>query len=97
MGADGRLEHAGDPAPDPAGDDGGHDGEEDVQRPREPLEVGPDVERRDEPDPVLALAADVEEPAAEGEGDREAREDERRHEDERLLEVVRGVRSRPRR
>ncbi len=59
-----------------------------------PSKLDPDVQRRDEPDPVLALAADVEEPAAEGEGDREAREDERGHQDERLLEVVGGVRSR---
>ena len=63
--------------------------EQDVERPRQPLEVGPDVERGDEADPVLALPADVEEAAAEREGDGDAGQDERRHEDERLLEVVR--------
>ena len=50
----------------------------------------PDVERCDEPDPVLALPADVEQAAAEGEGDRERGEDERRGLPEGLLEVASG-------
>ena len=41
------------------------------------------------PDDVLPLAADVEEPAPEGERDGEAREDERRRDDQRLLHVER--------
>ena len=46
------------------------------------------------PDDVLALAADVEHAAAEGERDREPGEDQRRRQQQRLLEVVaRGVRS----
>src|SRR5829696_3272391 len=51
----------------------------------------PDVESRHEAGPVLALPADVEEAAAESEGNGDPREDERCHEDERLLEVVCGV------
>ena len=42
------------------------------------------------PDEVLALAADVEEAAAEGERDREPDEDQRRRRDQRLLQVERG-------
>ena len=51
---------------------GRDEADEDVQRTRRPLEVRADPERRDEPDPELALTADVEEPAAEGERHREA-------------------------
>ena len=51
----------------------------------------PDPDRGDEPDEVLTLAADVEEAAAEGERDREPREDQRRRENQCLLEV-RGAR-----
>ena len=70
------LEHPGDAAPDRAADH--------RRRPRRRLSAGHAAEvlahpqRGDEPDPVLALAADVEQPAAEREGDREAGEDERR-------------------
>ena len=39
------------------------------------------------PDDVLALAADVEHAAAEGERDREPGEDQRRRDDQRLLQV----------
>ena len=54
------------------------------------------VERRAEPDghvgadEVLALAADVEQAAAERERDRQAGEDQRRRDDQRLLEVEGG-------
>ena len=43
-----------------------------------------------EPGEVLPVTADVEEPAAEREGDGEAGEHERHPEDQRLLEVRRG-------
>ena len=49
-----------------------------------------DPDRGDRADDVLALAADVEQPAAEREGDGEPGEDERRRQQEqRLLEVRR--------
>ena len=91
VGADGRLQDPGDSAPDRRRRRSDAEREEDVERPRRPLEVRPDVEGREEADPVLALPADVEEAAAEGERDRDSGQDERRHQDERLLEVVRGV------
>ena len=89
VGADGRLEDPGDPAPD-------HPGERSRRRSRGrcgatrgvPGEVRADVERGEEAHEVLALAADVEHPAAERERDRDRREDERREDDERLLEVA---------
>jgi hypothetical protein len=40
------------------------------------------------PDPVLALTADVEQAATKREGDGDSGQHERRHEDERLLEIV---------
>ena len=43
-----------------------------------------------EADEVLALAADVEHPAAERERDREPGQDQRRRLEQRLREVVRG-------
>ena len=46
--------------------------------------------RHDRADDVLALAADVEQAAAERERDREAGEDQRRRLDQRLLQVERG-------
>ena len=88
---DGRLQRAGDPAPERPSQDACGDREQDVERPRHPFEVGSDPECRDEADPVLALPADVEEPAAERERDRDPGEHERRHDDERLLQVVGGV------
>src|SRR6185503_1710269 len=51
----------------------------------------PEVQRRQESDEVLALATDVEHPAAEGEGDGERREHERRRDDQRLLQVECGA------
>ena len=57
------------------------------------------VERRADPDrhvgadEVLALAADVEQAAAEGERHRQAGEDQRRRDDQRLLEVQRRDRA----
>ncbi len=62
--------------------------EQDVQRARHSLEVRPDQQRRDQPDPELSLAADVEEPAAEGERDGDRGQDQRRRHEERLLEVA---------
>ena len=44
-------------------------------------------------DEVLAVAADVEQAGAEREGDREAGEDQRRGDDQRLLQVERGERA----
>ena len=49
----------------------------------------PDPARDEEPHEVLALAADVEEPAAEGERDGETRQDQGRRLEECLGEVVR--------
>src|SRR5918996_686061 len=88
VGAGGRLQESGDPAPDRAGEDRGDHGEDHVQRGREALEVRPEPDGRQEADPVLALPSDVEHPAAECEGHCECGQDERRHDDERLLEVA---------
>ena len=44
-----------------------------------------DLRCSDHPGDVLALAADVEHPAAEREGDRETDEDQRGRDDQRLL------------
>src|SRR5918996_1610891 len=89
VGAGGRLQESGDPTPDCAREDRGDHGEGDVQRGGEPLEVRPEPDGRQEPDPVLALAPDVEHPTAKREGDGEGGQDEGRHDDERLLEVPR--------
>ena len=51
-----------------------------------------DPDRDDRPDEVLPLAADVEEAAAERERDGEPRQDQRRRQEQRLLEVDRGER-----
>ena len=53
-----------------------------------PSKCVPTSSGEDEPDPVLALAADVEEPAAEREGDRERGKDQRRRGAEGLLQVA---------
>src|SRR6185295_16586223 len=65
--------------------------DEDVEGAGHPDEDMPEVERGQKADEVLALAADVEHPAAERERDGQRREHERRRDDERLLEVVRGA------
>ena len=65
------------------------DREHDVQQLGHVGERGADPHRDVRADEVLALAADVEQPAAEGEGDREPGEDQRRREDQRLLQVQR--------
>ena len=93
MGADHRLQQPGDARPRRAGQRGEDDREHDVQQ------LGHVGERRADPhgdvgaDEVLALAADVEQPAAEGEGDREPGEDQRGGEDQRLLQVQRRGRA----
>ena len=90
----GRLQEAGDPGPRGPGDHRDRDREHDVD---ERVQAG---ERRADPDgeerahEVLALAADVEHPAAEGEGHGEARQDQPGRDQERLLEVGRGRRVR---
>ena len=89
VGADGGAEEAGDAAPERSAEDPGQDAEADVQRPAQPLEVRPDEQGEDEPDPVLALAADVEEAAPEREGDGERGEDQRGRGPEGLLQVAR--------
>jgi hypothetical protein len=89
VGPDGGFQEARDPGPDRPADDGAHDADEHMQRPRHPHEDVPQVERGQKADEILALTADVEHPAAEGERDRERGEDERRRDDQRLLEVER--------
>ena len=54
-----------------------------------PVERRADPDGRERADEVLALAADVEQAAAERERDREAGEDQRRRMDQRLLQVQR--------
>ena len=93
MGSHRRFEDPCDAAPNRPRDDRAGNREEDMQGPREAREVRTDPDRRDEPDPVLALATDVEQPASEGEGNGQRRQHERRHHDEGLLEVHRRVRA----
>src|SRR6185312_7150175 len=90
VGADRRLHRPGDPAPHRPGERRRDDGEGQVDRLREAGEVRPDDDRRDDPDHVLALAADVEHPALEGQRDRQRRQHERRRQDQRLLQVERS-------
>ena len=63
----------------------------DVQGAAEALQVRPDEQGEDEPDPVLALPADVEEAAPKRERDGERGENQRRRGAERLLEVARRL------
>ena len=58
--------------------------------PARPADVLGHEQRTHGADPELARAADVEEPAAEREGDREARQHERREQHQRRDEVVLG-------
>ena len=74
--------------PERARERGGADAEQDVRGRGHAAEATPDPARDEEPHEVLALAADVEEAAAEGEGDREPGQDQRRRLEERLGEVV---------
>ena len=92
MGADGRLEQAGDPGPDRAGERAGDDREEDVHEAGQAGQRRADPDGHDRADEVLALAADVEHPAAERERDREPGADERDAGDQRLLQVDRRER-----
>ena len=70
---------------------GQHDGEHDVRRFWHRREPDPRLNGDDGPDRVLALAADVEEAAPKREGDGEAREHQRGHDQQRLLEIESGV------
>ena len=60
-----------------------------VQQRGHPVERGADPDGEDRADDELALAADVEQAAAERERHRQAGEDQRRRDDQRLLEVQR--------
>ena len=60
-----------------------------MHEPGEARQLRADPDGHDRADEVLALAADVEHPAAEGERDREPGEDERHVGDQRLLEIQR--------
>ena len=88
VGADRRLQEAGDPGPHGARQSRRDDRHEDVQPGGQEVEPDADLDGGDRADDVLALPADVEEPAAEGEGHGQAREDEDGELDQRLLEVA---------
>ena len=81
------LEEACDPRPERTRERRDDDREEDVRERVQAVEGRPDPHGEDAADDVLALTADVEHAAAEREGNRETREDQRRHDQERLLEV----------
>ena len=66
------------------------DGEDDVQERVHPRERRADPDGEDRADEILALASDVEHAAAEGECDRDAGEDQRRRDQQRLLQVQLG-------
>jgi hypothetical protein len=84
---DGGFEDPRDTSPDRTAEHRGDDAEQDVERPRQTVEMEADVEGAHEPDPVLALAPDVEHPTAEGEGNRERRQDEGCRDEQRLLQI----------
>src|SRR5215210_2016226 len=90
VGADGRLQEARDPSPDRAGRGRDRDRDQYVRRPRHVHERDADPVGAEDPDEVLAVSADVEQPAAERERDREARQDQRGRLQQRLAEVVGG-------
>ena len=85
-----RLQEAGDTRPRSARERRGPDRQHDVRQRAHRCELVADPVRDVEADEVLALAADVEHPAAEGEGDGEPGQDQGRRLQERLREVVRG-------
>ena len=82
--------NAGDPSPDHAAEDPGGEPSRTCSGRGRPEQMRPDEERRHEADPVLALAADVEQAAPEGECDRQRGQDQRRRHAQRLLEVLGG-------
>ena len=84
------LQQARDRPPGRASEAGRHHREQDVGQGGHRRERGADPDGEVGADEVLALAADVEEAAAEGEGDRQAGEDQRRRGEQRLLEVQLG-------
>ena len=87
VGADRRLEDSGDSGPQSTRESPGAGGENDVRNVRQIRHRHSNLRCGDHPGDVLALAADVEEPAPEREGHRETDEDQRRRDDQRLLEV----------
>nr|WP_228431015.1 hypothetical protein [Baekduia soli] len=89
VGAGRGAQGAGDPGPRGPRQRGQHHREDDVQPARHPGPRGADPDRDDAADGVLALAADVEQAGAEGVGDGQADEDQRRGDQQRLLEVDR--------
>src|ERR671914_1468178 len=90
VGPDRRLQRPRDPGPDGAGQTGGRDRQHDVQEAGHPGELRTHPHRGDRSDDVLPLAADVEQPGAERERHREAGQDQRRGDDQGLLQVERG-------
>ena len=90
VGARRRLQQAGDAAPHRAGRARPDHAEHDVQQRRHRVERRAEPDRHVGADEVLALAADVEQAAAERERHRQAGEDQRRRDDQRLLEVEGG-------
>ena len=82
------FRYPGDPAPDEARAGRGEEREEDVQRPAACPRGASRRRARRQADRELALAADVEHPAPEGERDRERRQHQRCGDDQRLLEVA---------
>ena len=90
VGADRRLQEAGDPRQKRAREHRGRRRDEDERAARQVDALGISVATSTaaiEPDEVLPLAADVEEAAAERERDGEPGEHERRPQDQRLLQV----------
>ena len=88
VGADRRLQEAGDACPHRARRRPCRDHDQDVRQRCHTGEVDAEPVRDDEPDEVLTLAADVEHPAAERERDGKPAEDERRRLQQRLRQVV---------
>src|SRR5262249_13639057 len=92
VGPDRPLEEAGDACQSGSGEHGPEQGQDDHEEARRAArQLGGDQHACDRAGEVLSLAADVEEPAAEGKRDGEPGEHEGRPEEQRLLEVERRV------
>ena len=92
--ADRRLENAGDPRVERAGERADRQAQRHVEERIEVDERRTDPDREVRADEILALPTDVEQAATEGKAERDRRENDRRRDQQRLLQVGRGDRRR---
>ena len=89
MRAKSSLEHTRDRGPRRAGADAGHAAQRDEQRRRKLRQRDADPRGRERGDVELTFGADVQQAAAQRDGNGEAGEDERRGEEQRIADAVR--------